>query len=160
MHHSVLNTWFFLDVAAIDFDYKRVVIIDRAKSVKQSHKSANKILFTFGRNANPIGRYIYAVIVPVKRKRFCISNFKNEFFALADKEILSVGDTLANATVSSIKAVLDEKDCSVLTLFYGKDISDEYIEILSSDLSHMCKGTEIATVATHDKTCDLTITFE
>ena len=85
---------------------------------------------------------------------------KNEFFALADKEILSVGDTLANATVSSIKAVLDEKDCSVLTLFYGKDISDEYIEILSSDLSHMCKGTEIATVATHDKTCDLTITFE
>ena len=85
---------------------------------------------------------------------------RNEFFALADKDIVSIGDTLANATVTAIKDAIKSRDCSVITLFYGKDISDEYIEILSSDLSRMCGGVEFATVATHDKTCDLTITFE
>ena len=85
---------------------------------------------------------------------------RNEFFALANKDIVAVGDTLANATVTSIKDVLDKRDCGVITLFFGRFISAQYIEILAADLSRICKGAEIATVATYDTACDLTIVFE
>ena len=85
---------------------------------------------------------------------------RNEFFALEGKEIVCVGDTLANAAVTAIKTAMKQRDPGVITLFFGKYISPEYVDILAHDLEKMCDGAEIATVPTFDSACDLTITFE
>ncbi len=85
---------------------------------------------------------------------------KNDFFALSDKNILDVGDTLENVTVNTVKRVLKGRECDVITLFYGKDIADEFIEHLVSRIEELSEYVEVATVSTSETLYDITVTFE
>lgn len=132
--------------------YACLCVMDFETSIEDAVATANSTISDL---------YQMSVYHAVKDVTFGNRNIsRNEFFALADKEIVAVGDTLANATVTAIKDALKTRDCSVITLFFGKYISEEYIQIFSEDLSHMCGGAEIATVATYETACDLIITFE
>lgn len=112
-------------------------------------------------NSTITGIYQLSIYHAVKDVTFGSRNIaRNEFFAISGKDIISVGDTLANATVSAVSKTLEKTDAGVITLFFGKYISSDYIELLSSDLSKMCNGAEIASVSTYETACDLTITFE
>ncbi len=85
---------------------------------------------------------------------------KNDYFALTDKKILAVGGTLDEAAVCAVRKTLDERECAVITLFYGKNVPDEYAEDLAERLGELDEDIEIATVSTLETICDITITFE
>lgn len=85
---------------------------------------------------------------------------EHEFFALANNKILNKGNTLEAITLDTIKDVLHSNDYSVVTLYYGNSISDEYIEFIIDLLSSADLGVEVACVSTKETLYNLTITFE
>ena len=85
---------------------------------------------------------------------------KNDFFALAGKELLDVCDTLEATVLKTAERMLGERECAVLTVFYGKYIAAEYIDALVSRLASLDGAPEIALVATEETVYDIIITFE
>ena len=85
---------------------------------------------------------------------------KNDFFALSNSKILDVEDTLEAITLHTIDGILKKQDYEVITLFYGKSVSDEYIESLVEKLNEMGHDAEFATVSTFETLYDITVTFE
>ncbi|MBE6596704.1 MAG: DAK2 domain-containing protein [Ruminococcaceae bacterium] len=85
---------------------------------------------------------------------------KNDFFSLSEKKVLEVGDTLENVTVSTVKSVLRGRECGVITIFYGKDIADEYIASISDKIGDLDELIEIAAVSTAETAYDITLIFE
>ena len=85
---------------------------------------------------------------------------ENEFFALSNNKILNKGNTLEAITLDTIKDVLHSNDYSVVTLYYGKNVSNEYIEFIMELINSADLGVEVACVSTKEVLYSLTITFE
>lgn len=86
---------------------------------------------------------------------------KNDFFALSDnKKILDVEDTLESIALHTIDTILKKEDYQVVTLFYGRSVSEEYIESLIEKLGELGHYTEFAAVSTFETLYDITVTFE
>ena len=85
---------------------------------------------------------------------------KNDFFALANNKILDVKDSLNSVTLQTVSSVLDKHCYEVITLFYGKYVSEEYIENLLEQLNELGYDAEFATVSTDETIYDIIITFE
>lgn len=85
---------------------------------------------------------------------------KNDFFALSNNKILDVRNTLDSITIHTINSVLQKQIYEVVTLFYGKYISPEYIEHLVEKLKELGHDAEFATVSTYETIYDITVTFE
>lgn len=85
---------------------------------------------------------------------------KNEFFALAGNKMLDVAPTLETVALQVVDRCCKEAPCGMITLFYGKDISDEYMMHLAEKLAAQVADTEVAAVATREAVCGLTIIFE
>lgn len=85
---------------------------------------------------------------------------KNDFFALSGKKLLDIRDTLEAITVNTIKKTLEERECDLVTIFYGKYISNEYMEHLADKLLECDYDCEIVTVSTFETVYDVTVTFE
>ena len=85
---------------------------------------------------------------------------KNDFFALRNNKILAVRDTLESIALHTVEMTLKKEEYAVVTLFYGKFISAEYMERLVDKLSSFGYDAEIATVSTLETNYDITITFE
>lgn len=85
---------------------------------------------------------------------------ENEFFALSNNKILNKGNTLEAITLDTIKDVLHSNDYSVVTLYYGKNVSNEYIDFIMELINSADLGVEVACVSTKEVLYSLTITFE
>lgn len=85
---------------------------------------------------------------------------ENEFFALSNNKILNKGNTLEAITLDIIKDVLHSNDYSVVTLYYGKNVSNEYIDFIMELINSADLGAEVACVSTKEVLYSLTITFE
>ena len=85
---------------------------------------------------------------------------ENEFFALSNNKILNKGNTLEAITLDTIKDVLHSNDYSVVTLYYGKNVSNEYIDFIMELINSADLGAEVACVSTKEVLYSLTITFE
>ena len=85
---------------------------------------------------------------------------KNDFFALSDKTILETGESVADVTVKTIEKVLQKTECSILTIFYGIEIAEEFIEALAESLRKRYSDLEIGVVATHETVSNLALVFE
>ena len=85
---------------------------------------------------------------------------ENEFFALSNNKILNKGNTLEAITLDIIKDVLHSNDYSVVTLYYGKNVSNEYIDFIMKLINSADLGAEVACVSTKEVLYSLTITFE
>lgn len=85
---------------------------------------------------------------------------ENEFFALSNNKILNKGNTLEAITLDTIKDVLHSNDYGVVTLYYGKNVSNEYIDFIMELINSADLGVEVACVSTKEVLYSLTITFE
>ena len=85
---------------------------------------------------------------------------KNDFFALCGEEILVTGDKIENVVYITVKEILSEKDCNVITIFYGKHVSESRIQTIVEEISSKSLYTEIYVIPTEDEIYDLTISFE
>ena len=85
---------------------------------------------------------------------------KNEFFALSGDRITAIGRSLESVAVAAVKRLCKSKRASVLTLFYGKDIAEEYIEHLLSRIEEQSLDIEIASVSTEEAAYSLALILE
>lgn len=84
----------------------------------------------------------------------------DSFFALSDKKILNTGNALDDLAVDTVKKILDKKEYSVVSLYYGFGIAEEYVEHISELIMELGFDIEVAIVSTNEVTYSLTISFE
>ena len=85
---------------------------------------------------------------------------KDAYFSLCNNNILHVADTLESVAIQTVQSTLSKEDYSVVTLFYGSDIAQEYIEYLLEKLSESVEDAEFTAVSVGESTCSLTVLFE
>ena len=77
------------------------------------------------------GIYQFSIYHAVKEVQFGATKIhKNDFFALSGDDILAVKDSLEAVTLATIDRTGKKQEWNVVTLFYGKNISPEYISLL------------------------------
>ena len=86
--------------------------------------------------------------------------YKNDYFALSGKKILSVKNTLEAVLINTIYETLNNKEYDIVTLFYGKSVSDETMSQFIEKLDSLGFETEFASVKTYESAYDVTVTFE
>lgn len=84
---------------------------------------------------------------------------RNNFFSLCDKNIVSVGKSLEEVTLDTVKSVLENSSYSIITIFVGKDMAEEYIDHLKNKISETSDEIEIAEVYTDDAGYSLLLSF-
>ncbi|MBQ7357460.1 MAG: DAK2 domain-containing protein [Clostridia bacterium] len=112
---------------------------------------------------NETVRNIYLVSIVRASKNISYgkkSIVKNDFFALAGDEILVTGDRLENVALITVRDILKHKDCSVITMFCGRNVSEQQIEVLTEEIESMGLGIELYAITTEDGIHDLTLSFE
>ena len=86
---------------------------------------------------------------------------KNDFFSLENNEkIYSVGQSLEDVVLQTIKKTTSEKACSLLTVFYAGDIAEEYVVALHEKIQSLGLDIEISTVCTMESSYSLVLMFE
>jgi dihydroxyacetone kinase-like predicted kinase len=107
------------------------------------------------------GMYQLSIYHAVKEVQFGATKIhKNDFFALSGDDILSVKDSLEAVTLDTINLIARKQEWNVMTLFYGKNISPEYITLLAEKINAQGYDFELATVATEESAYDITLAFE
>ena len=85
---------------------------------------------------------------------------RGDFFSLCGKQILETGESVEAVVMKTVQTVLREKDSCVLTLFYGAEMSEEFIDILVGKLQDKYPLLEITSVPTRENICDIVLAFE
>ena len=85
---------------------------------------------------------------------------KNDFFSLSGKELLGVSDSLDTVVLDTLDSLLRERECDVVTLFYGKQVSSEHAESLTQKILQMGYDLETAALPTYETIYDITVTVE
>ena len=114
-------------------------------------------------SVNETVRNIYVVSVVKASKNVTYGNqsiVKNEFFALADKDILVTGNGLESVAVQTVLQVTKSRDCGVLTVFCGKNVSKQQLDGFVEAVNSLGLCIEIYIVPTEDRIHDLTLSFE
>lgn len=132
--------------------YASLAILDLEGSLEEAVEAANDTIS----NMYQLSVYRAAKDIKFGSKRVA----KNAFFALANNQILHTADTLEDVALHVIAQTLDRKEYGVVTLFYGSDVAQEYIEYLTDRINELELEVEVATVATGETMCELTLTFE
>ena len=85
---------------------------------------------------------------------------RGEFFSLCDKEIVQTGSSVKDVALKSVGTVLSQKDCSLLTLFYGAEMAPEFVERLAETIKKNYAELEVVPVPTQETMCDIVLAFE
>ena len=85
---------------------------------------------------------------------------EGEFFAMADKDILLTRPSRADAVLAAADAVLAARDCDVITLFYGRDVTEDEAEAMSEALEAAHGGVEVCLLSTKAPIYDAVLLFE
>ena len=85
---------------------------------------------------------------------------ENDFMALCGKKIFAVGADLNEVLVGAIEKAMEKEEYSFVTVFYGKNLSDEKAEELCSTVADLDYDLETAAVQTFEEAYELIITLE
>ena len=85
---------------------------------------------------------------------------KDEYFSLSGKDVLMTGVNLDVVTLQTVKIVIQDKDCSVINLFYGKNLSEQGAENLAELIRGIVSDVEVCLIPTQDHIYDLIMSFE
>ncbi|MBR2336611.1 MAG: DAK2 domain-containing protein [Clostridia bacterium] len=140
-----------LNSRSVEECYVSLGLIDFEDSIENAVDVVNEAI------ANLYRVGIYHSAKDLKYGRYSVK--KNDFFALANKRILSVGKSVEEVTISTVSRILDAKDFCVLTIFYGSEMAEEFIEMLSEKIKERCDGIEITLVA-KQLADDMVLVFE
>ncbi len=85
---------------------------------------------------------------------------KGDYFAISNKQVLSLSKSFTEALVDAVKQVAKERDCYLLTLFYGDAVSEARVEIIKETIDNLNLDVEVATVYTGETQYQAVIVFE
>ncbi len=114
-------------------------------------------------SVNETVRNIYVVSVVKASKNITYGNksiVKNEFFALAGEDIIVTGNRLEGVALQTVCEVTKSRDCSVLTVFCGKNVSKQQLDGFVEAVNALGLCIEVYIVPTEDRIHDLTLSFE
>ena len=132
--------------------YAAMGMLDLEGSVEEAVESANDTI------SHLFQLCIYKAAKDVKFGTKRVT--KDAYFSLCNNNILHVADTLESVAIQTVQSTLSKEDYSVVTLFYGSDIAQEYIEYLLEKLSESVEDAEFTAVSVGESTCSLTVLFE
>ncbi len=114
-------------------------------------------------SVNETVRNIYVVSIVKASKNVTYGNksiVKNEFFALAGDDILVTGDRLESVAIQTVRGVTKHRECNVLTVFCGKNVSKQQIDGFVEEVNSFGLCIEVYIVPTEDRIHDFTLSFE
>lgn len=85
---------------------------------------------------------------------------KNDYFALSGEDILETGDKFESVVLETINDVTNKKECSVVNMFYGKNVSREQLDCIATEVGNRDFCIEIYMIPTQDNIYDLILSFE
>lgn len=85
---------------------------------------------------------------------------KNDYFALSGEDILLTGDSFDSVSLETVRSVAEKRDVSVVTLFYGKNVTQEKAEHLAESITDMGLDIEACIIPTQSSIYDLVLSFE
>ena len=85
---------------------------------------------------------------------------KNDYFSIAGDDILFTGDQLEDVVLRTVQEVVYKRDCAVLTMFYGKNVTKERLGQMLDTLEGLDYDVEIDAIATQDPIYDMVLSFE
>ncbi len=85
---------------------------------------------------------------------------KGDYFAISNKTVLSLSKSFTEALVTAVKKVAAERDCYLLTLFYGDAVNSARIEIIKEEIDALNLDVEVATVYTGETQYQAVVVFE
>ena len=85
---------------------------------------------------------------------------KNDFFSIANDKIISVGASLETVALETVKRALLNDAYSILTVFYGENIAEEYVTSLVEKIQEIGSELEIAAIGTDESAYSLMMAFE
>ena len=105
--------------------------------------------------------YEVAIVHAAKNIKYGSRNIvKNDYFALSGDEILFSANKIESVVSLTVEEVTKKRDCSVLNLFYGKNISKEQAEKLIAHIESKQPDLELCTIPTDNAIYDLVLSFE
>ena len=85
---------------------------------------------------------------------------QNDYFASMGEEVLTVGASFTDVARRTLETVLSEEDRDVITLFYGKNRTEEEAVALAEAAEILSGGAEVSVISALDPIYDLVITLE
>lgn len=105
--------------------------------------------------------YEVAFVRASKNTRFGNRNIsKGDYFAMSGDDVLQSGGKLEYVVWLTVKEVVDDRDCSVINMFYGKNVTREQIESIAHEIEKANFGIEVCLISTEDVVYDLILSFE
>ena len=77
-----------------------------------------------------------------------------------EKEIVQTGASVEDVALKTVGKVLGDRECSVLTIFYGAEMAEEFVEMLADKIRETYTELEIVTAPTFETICDVVLAFE
>ena len=114
--------------------------------------SANEVL------SNVYSFAVYHAVKDVKYESKHID--KNDFFALNGKSLLDVDSSLNDITVRLANKIIDDDEKEIVTIFYGKSVSETHAERITELIRQAQPMVEVSAIATEETIYDLTVVFE
>ena len=140
-----------LNSRSVEECYASIGLIDFEDNLENAVSTVNDAISNLFR----VGVYHSIKDMQYGRQKVC----KHDFFSLADKKILSVAKSVEEVTLITIEKILKAKEFSVLTIFYGSQMAEEFIELLGEKIKGRNLDIEITLVAKYD-TDDIVLVFE
>ena len=106
--------------------YSVLAVMDFETSIDEAVSFANDVL---------AGIYQLSIYHAVKDVRYGNERIdKDDFFALSSNKLLDVCTTLDDTVLRSVDKTLKEREINVVTIFYGKNVTDECMRALPKRL--------------------------
>jgi dihydroxyacetone kinase-like predicted kinase len=85
---------------------------------------------------------------------------KSSYFSLINNNLISVEKTLSEVTIKTIEKLLEGNSYYLVTIFYAKHITKEYVDYIIENVAKLDDGIEISAVSTEETSYDLIVTLE
>ena len=85
---------------------------------------------------------------------------KNDYFALAGNDVLYTGHQFNSVVTETVKAVAKERDCAVITMFYGQNVTEDTVEALAACIGEAYPDVDVCHIPTQNPIYDLILSFE
>ena len=85
---------------------------------------------------------------------------EGDFVSISNNSLKAVSTDLAETCIQTIRTILADRDCEVITMFRGQTVSDEVSERITSFVSDNYMYTEITVVDTDDEFYHVVLSFE
>ncbi|MCH5151875.1 MAG: DAK2 domain-containing protein [Clostridiales bacterium] len=105
--------------------------------------------------------YEVSIVRAAKNTKFGSRNIlKGDYFAMSGDDVIQSGGKLEYVVWLTVNEVVEDRDCGVINMFYGKNVTREQVEAIANEIEKAHFGLEVCLISTEDTVYDLILSFE